>query len=875
MAKYLTWEPKAQRWVFQMRIPAAIRHIYQNRSTLRQHLGNLPQAQAEELAGQLAASRRAEFDRLVVTEEKQQAPDQPVKPVEKLHLDAEISRRFITTWQHREHARLAETLLGLAEAPDEVWQATIACHQAELPPMRAAVRRNLSEACDGARAEMEASLGFRLLGSEEALRDLCRNWNAARLAFHQQAIAALEGEYGDARLRPEDEAQLPLVELWGRPASAVVDDWVARYRRTGIEPNPKTLDKYRSIVADLGATIGRRPVEVLRHVDLQALVQEWAEDGNQVGTIRGKLNVLQDLLRPALGGDRLREIFDYLVPHRAGMRAKRLPFTDEQLRRYLTVILGDATLAVDDQALLLLMLLSAARLEELCQLTADAVVFSDGYWYLRFDDSRLSGQGESRLKNAPSARCVPIDVSVFAGLDEWLRTRVRQGGRLFPDLTQNKFGQWSGAVSKRLNRRLRQWVSKDRRLVLESTRNTAARALRREKVDPRLRVRYLGHADVGIHDQHYDPADLIDGPDLMDAAQSIARYLTRALQGESLPRLGQAGNGHTGRLELAREVLQVCRDPMAEQEATFDFQQGQSEFCTAPDLFCSPAQVALHTLGTVVAGGAPDLNVAVAVPGQQEVAPAVVVAPLREVEGVLGLGHKGDTVVLQHPGDGKFREGLAYPAGCGEPLHRSPRTEAFHGVDESMLARGVSRVAVHLAPALEVPHIPAAGDVVVEVDRVVLMQVVDAQPGSHGLEATVPAQVLTPGLLGPPHVGDSLDSVGREASREVFVAHMSQCAVCQPRQPVEGLGYFALDAMGQSHAVRVMGCPGPLSERRDAQVSHHPAPVGQGPAAIIGSSDTHGHPLSRKREGRAPGSVFSPPHPPGEPVASRRSRGPP
>jgi hypothetical protein len=114
-------------------------------------------------------------------------------------------------------------------------------------------------------------------------------------------------------------------------------------------------------------------------------------------------------------------------------------------------------------------------------------------------------------------------------LERWLVARTVAGGRLFALSRPDKFGCYGASESKRLNRCLRRIVS-DRRLVLQSTRNSAGQTLRREGVDPRVRRRYLGHSDVDLHEKHYDPAELLGPDDLQPVAPVLARYLLGLLK---------------------------------------------------------------------------------------------------------------------------------------------------------------------------------------------------------------------------------------------------------------------------------------------------------------------------------------------------------
>lgn len=106
---------------------------------------------------------------------------------------------------------------------------------------------------------------------------------------------------------------------------------------------------------------------------------------------------------------------------------------------------------------------------------------------------------------------------------------------MFENASCNRHGIRSAAASQRLNRVLRKLIPGERRLVLQSMRNTIGQVLRRAHVDPRVRKRFLGHADTDIHDRHYDPAELLDDTDLLPATEAIVRWLRVECLGATEP----------------------------------------------------------------------------------------------------------------------------------------------------------------------------------------------------------------------------------------------------------------------------------------------------------------------------------------------------
>src|SRR5690606_35640162 len=153
----------------------------------------------------------------------------------------------------------------------------------------------------------------------------------------------------------------------------------------------------------------------------------------------------------------------------------------------------------DDAMLVDLMTLTGARLGELMQTRVADVSWHDGLWHIK-----LGGHEDAVLKTITSHRTVPVRTAHTPELERWLTHRTCTAASsvfLFAEARADSLGCFGGAESKRLNRVIRS-IHNDKRIVLESIRNTVARTLRAEGVDPRVRRAMLGHADVDIHERH-------------------------------------------------------------------------------------------------------------------------------------------------------------------------------------------------------------------------------------------------------------------------------------------------------------------------------------------------------------------------------------
>lgn len=529
MPKYLTWEKVRSRWIFQIRIPEQVRPAFGGKTTIRQHLGNISEAEAVARAAQLAAHYKQLFDQHLAQTKPHKRSDPYKAGAVKIVLDENISQRFVDTWHTREAHAFADRLESLRDACDSEWDDLEQEIDKSLSDARICLRRADTQAMQQALVSIQSDLNVKIDCTRSAMDTLTHAFNGARVAYLTQCLAIARGEASISSLNLAPETQLPLVELWGYPASRLAERWKEMVLSVGGEVELKTLEKYRGIADDLETVLTRRPVQCLTETDVEALKALWVARDNGAGTIKDKLRILQSMLRPFDSDGKLEETVARRLPRTCPPRAVRLPFTVTQARRLMNELFNNPSIREDDQMLIALLLLLGARIEEIYQLSCNDFTPTSTGWLVRFADRHQTGSGEASLKNAVSARRLPLRSGVLPELDAWIRERLGDKGYLFPNGSSNKYGIRSAAASRRLNRLIRDLFSDDRRLVLQSTRPTANRAMRRANTDPRIRRRFLGHADIDVHERHYDPGELLDDRDLLPGSTALADFLLEAL----------------------------------------------------------------------------------------------------------------------------------------------------------------------------------------------------------------------------------------------------------------------------------------------------------------------------------------------------------
>ncbi|WP_157961948.1 site-specific integrase [Acuticoccus kandeliae] len=126
----------------------------------------------------------------------------------------------------------------------------------------------------------------------------------------------------------------------------------------------------------------------------------------------------------------------------------------------------------------ILSLYSGARLGELAQLNTIDVRAFHGHICFHFTDL---GDGEKSLKNANSARIVPVHRALIdIGFIDYVGRQ--KAGRVFPDVARNQRGQWAADVSRDFGRLLRRLGLKGQdeapKLDFHSLRHTFADGMR-------------------------------------------------------------------------------------------------------------------------------------------------------------------------------------------------------------------------------------------------------------------------------------------------------------------------------------------------------------------------------------------------------------
>lgn len=327
--------------------------------------------------------------------------------------------------------------------------------------------------------------------------------------------------FHDNLFDPSRRAAVTVKEL----AQTYLDEKEEEYRLNAV--STKRLDKIKASVATVCAIIGEAtPVSAIDDdavqrvrrliaqipsnrtkfypkLPIEAAVERARKDGRPTlspPTQAHYLDIFRDMLKVAVRKKYLSSnpAEDARPLKKDGVAAsdKRKPWTDQQIRDF---FMGSFYRSCAPSAakpykqrdrdwrfwLPLVMLFSGARPNEICQLTVEDILQTEGgIWYMSMTDER---EGSS-LKTEASRRRVPIHselVRIGFLLFVKLRRQVSDSPRLFPNLKPNKYGNLAWYPVKRFNEVLLPAVlTLDDRQSLYSLRHNVRDALRRAKAPP-------------------------------------------------------------------------------------------------------------------------------------------------------------------------------------------------------------------------------------------------------------------------------------------------------------------------------------------------------------------------------------------------------
>ena len=373
--------------------------------------------------------------------------------------------------------------------------------------------------------------------TSEAYRRLCRELLKAKQVVLKAELDRMNGKYWE-----KDSAEYSALPVMPSPAntfqgpSKMFSEGLREYFTHYEHRDTRTNNEKQVIFNRFRESInGDKPLSEITKAECVRFRDMYSRLPKRVSNdLRGKtmIEVLAAVENTAclrvtkrtvnLALDDVRHLFSWAIKHDLfmgknpvdgiafeGVKKKSYePFTDEDLRKLFgsEEFIAQRTGKYPERYWLLLILLhTGARREEIAQLGVADVQQKDGIWFFDITADPEELEGGKTLKNAHSKRRVPVHSHVIGlGFLEYLERRRKEGSALlFPPSPKVKGRPTPGdAVGKWFHRlRLEQRVTG--RKPLHSFRHTVVTRLAAAGVPQDIREILVGHAADTVHGQTY------------------------------------------------------------------------------------------------------------------------------------------------------------------------------------------------------------------------------------------------------------------------------------------------------------------------------------------------------------------------------------
>ncbi|MDR6827700.1 integrase [Bosea sp. BE271] len=233
-----------------------------------------------------------------------------------------------------------------------------------------------------------------------------------------------------------------------------------------------------------------------------------------------------------------------------GAKFKRHPLKPDQINRLFAVTARKSRVTAF-YWVPPLMLFTGARINELAQLRTSDLCEHNGRVHLNVlclkpeadepeDEApvptALASGDERSAKSAAARRLIPIHNELirmgFLGFVESRRRRVKAHCQLFSELEANRYGHWSAAISKALNRQIRKLGITNPVFSAYSLRHNFYDGCVKNKIAPFTRKKFMGHQLPGMDGVYGNPEPLQEESDEIDLLAYPAVDLSPYLKGK-------------------------------------------------------------------------------------------------------------------------------------------------------------------------------------------------------------------------------------------------------------------------------------------------------------------------------------------------------
>lgn len=374
------------------------------------------------------------------------------------------------------------------------------------------------------RAPLEAHLAKRfaspsaeLTPAEVAMKDMLADARfEAEIAQEQLAIARL-GQYVSAPTPKPDGSESKTDTA---PKDLLEPDIFDGWKREGSK-RAKTIEMVKKSADWFHARVGKVAVQDITKAHIIKFKDKLIAEGQTVANINVRLSHISALLTWAARNNFVPQNVakGTTIPNPQAKKSKRKPFELAELRAIFGAPVhanGDRPKGGKGEAaywIPVLALYTGARIRELAQLRRgdvqaidypDAEGASSTGWFFNITEDTDEQGLANAIKNAASERRVPIHPKLIElGFIQYVQGLENQNGRIFPHLTEDKFGNPAAKWGEWFSLYLRQVCGvTDTRMTFHSFRHTFKDYARNARIEDGLQRQIMGHEGGDVADSY-------------------------------------------------------------------------------------------------------------------------------------------------------------------------------------------------------------------------------------------------------------------------------------------------------------------------------------------------------------------------------------
>ena len=493
MAQQTRLHKRGNVYYFRARIPLNILHLYAPQTEIKFSLRTSSLKEAKALVNQFSVKYDAEFDL-----QQQALESKDALPTVLRIVDEATAKAIGRLW-------VRQVVDGDEQIRQMVSDEEFAARETDLATseqfMRQALARGKVDIVEPVMTQFLGLKGIQLDCDAAGRQLLCKHFLNAYTEGLQHQRRRSQGEIVIGAEIAPDASTFQVTAA--QPGRLTLDELFTDWRDAVPGRNTNSVAGVHACVREFDRFMKSKAPSSYTRADFKGFKKHLEERGNSPRTVGKKLGFLSTILSYAVQDEKLtaNPATGLLKAAPGASKKTRVPYNAKDVQNILgsKIYVSSARPAAGGGEAVVwlpaLGLLTGGRLEELAQLRVDDVGFVDGLGhYMHITDC----DDEQHVKTDESRRRMPVHPDLLkAGFMRYVR-RLQDAGetRLFPGLTQDSKGRWSGNWSKFWGRYARQEVGiTDRRKVFHSFRHLFKDLLRETECRDEVSDVLMGHSD--------------------------------------------------------------------------------------------------------------------------------------------------------------------------------------------------------------------------------------------------------------------------------------------------------------------------------------------------------------------------------------------